>query len=81
MDASIHPTLVTYYQQGVNAGLMSKTADDCLFKRSDRKGAWIRGLNYGIQHKQANYLTEQQAAKNRVHIANLKLSLLKQNEK
>lgn len=81
MDASIKSALVSYYQQGVNAGLQTKTADDCPFKRSDRKGAWIRGLNYGIQHNKGNFLTEKQAEKNKDQIAKLKNSLFKQSEK
>ncbi len=81
MDHSIHAELLTYYQQGVNAGLIGKTSDDCPFKRSDRKGAWIRGLHYGLQNNKANYLTENQAEKNKVHIANIKEIHFKQSKK
>ena len=68
------PSLKTqqYFEEGKNSGLCGKTLDDCPYRKTERKNAWVRGLREGELLAEQRRLSPVQHRTNQGHIAHVR---------
>ncbi|KGJ92135.1 ribosome modulation factor [Colwellia psychrerythraea] len=62
------------FEEGQNAALCGKTLDNCPYRKTEKKNAWVRGFHQGKLAKEngGKSITPVQARTNQGHIAHLR---------